>query len=95
MLDDKQVLLDVLKQELECAKQEKEMAEGQESKLLTELGRLRQNISQEEDRDRLYILELLEEKKGLLRQVDELHVQLGHKDALVKEMETKYDQQRD
>jgi hypothetical protein len=28
MLEDKQVLLDVLKQELECAKQEKEIAEG-------------------------------------------------------------------
>lgn len=67
MLDDKQVLLDVLKQELECAKQEKDMAEDQESKLIAELGRLRISVSQEEDRDRHYLLELLEEKKQLLR----------------------------
>jgi hypothetical protein len=41
LLEDKQTLIDVMKQEMELCKRQKDMAEGQESKLMEELGRIR------------------------------------------------------
>jgi hypothetical protein len=50
LIEDKQILIDVLRQELECAKQEKALAEGQESRLMEELGKMRHAMSAEEDK---------------------------------------------
>jgi hypothetical protein len=72
MLEDKQIMIEVLRQELECAKSEKEIAEGQESRLMEELSKIRQAMTAEEDKDRRYVLELLEEKKGLVRETEDL-----------------------
>lgn len=72
LIEDKQILIDVLRQELECAKQEKELAEGQEARLMEELKKMRQVLNQEEDKQNRYILELLEDKKVLLRECEEL-----------------------
>lgn len=95
LLDDKQILVDVLRQELEVAKQEKEIAEGQESRLMQELGKIRTVMTAEDDKERRYVLDLLEDKKSLLRETEELRCQLTSKTATLEELERRYDHGRE
>jgi len=53
---------------------------------MEELSKIRQAMTAEEDKDRRYVLELLEEKKGLLRETEELRCQLTSQRASNKEM---------
>lgn len=86
-MEDKQILIDVLRQEVDCAKQEKELAEGQESRIMDELSKMRHALSAEEDKQNRYVLDLLEDKKVLLRECEELRCQLGAKTVQYMDLE--------
>lgn len=65
------------------------MAEGQESKLMDELGKIRKAMTAEEDKDRRFALDLIEEKKGLIRETEELRIQLTSKKSSYKELQSR------
>ena len=48
---------------------------------------MRHALNQEEDKQNRYILDLLEDKKVLLRECEELRCQLGAKTMQLKELE--------
>jgi hypothetical protein len=72
---------------IDPAKQEKELAEGQESRIMDELSKMRQALSAEEDKQNRYVLDLLEDKKVLLRECEELRCQLGAKTVQYMDLE--------
>jgi hypothetical protein len=71
------------------------MAEGQESRLMEELGKIRHSMTQEEDKDRRYVFDMLEEKKTLIRDLEELRSQLISKTVSYKELQSRFELMKD
>ena len=53
---------------------------------MEELGKIRQAMTAEEDKDRRFALDLIEEKKMLIRETEELRIQLTSKTSSYKEL---------
>ena len=85
----------MLRQELEISRKEKDMAEGQESKLMEELGKLRQAMTSEEEKDRKFALDLLADKKRLLQETEELRLQLSARSASQRELQQRCEQMKE
>ncbi len=71
------------------------MAEGQESKLMDELGKIRHAMTAEEDKDRRFALDFIEEKKGLIRETEELRIKLTSKTSSYKELQSRCELMKD
>jgi len=56
---------------------------------MEELGKIRQAMTAEEDKDRRFALDLIEEKKSLIRELEELRIQLSSKTSSYKELQSR------